>query len=99
MKRPVCTNFIQHPSVKINSIYILDRQCGFRCNRSIANYTFCIRKIPENKWEYSEVVRSASAFNILQESFDSVRREITYNILSSLGIPRKLLRLNKNVSK
>jgi len=27
-----------------------NRQCGFRRYRSIADYTFCIRQILENKW-------------------------------------------------
>jgi hypothetical protein len=34
-----------------------------------------------------------------KRAYDSLSREIMYNILSGLGIPRKMVRLNKNVSK
>jgi hypothetical protein len=38
---------------------------------------------------------SASAFYRLQEAYDSVRREVLYNILIEYGIPMKLIRLIK----
>ena len=32
-----------------------DHQCGFRCNRSTTDYTFCIHQILEKKWEQCNV--------------------------------------------
>jgi hypothetical protein len=38
---------------------------------------------------------STSAIHILQEVYDSVRREVLYNILVEFGVPRKLVKLIK----
>jgi hypothetical protein len=41
-------NFIQHPAVNVDSICrgnYWDHQCGFQCNRSVADHVFCIRQI------------------------------------------------------
>ena len=68
-----------------------DHQCGFRHNRSITNYKFCIRQILEKKWEYNEAVHQL--FIDIKKAYDSVRREVLHNILIAFGIP------NKNVSE
>jgi hypothetical protein len=47
------------------------------------------------KWEYILVVSRASAINGLQKTYDSFRKDVLFNILSKLGIPRKLVRLLK----
>jgi len=47
----------------------------------------------EKKWEYSESVHHLSVD--FKKAFDSVRREVLYNILIELGIPMKLVRLIK----
>jgi hypothetical protein len=70
-----------------------DHQCGFRRNRSATDYIFCIRQILEKKWEYNEAVREL--YIDLEKAYDSVRREILYNILIEFGIPMKLVRLIK----
>jgi hypothetical protein len=41
------------------------------------------------KWEYYE---TTSAVHRLQESLDSVRREVLYSILIEFGVPMKLVR-------
>jgi hypothetical protein len=33
-----------------------------------------------------------------KKAYDSVRREALYNILTDFGIPKKLVKANKNVS-
>ena len=43
------------------------------------------RKILEKKWEYNEVVRRL--FVDYKNSYDSVKREVLYNILVEFGIP------------
>ena len=70
-----------------------DHQCGFRRNRSTIDHTFCIRKILEKKWEYSEPVHQL--FIDFKKAYNSVRREVLYKILIEFGIPRKLVSLIK----
>jgi len=57
---------------------------------------FYIRQILEKKWEYNEAVHQL--FIDLRKAYDSVRREVLYNIFTELGIPMKLVKANKNVS-
>ena len=70
-----------------------DYQCGFRRNKSTTNHIFCIRKILEKKWEYNEAVHQF--FIDFKKAYDSVRREILYNILIEFGVPKKLVKLIK----
>jgi len=70
-----------------------DHQCGFRCNRSATDHIFCIHQILLKKWEYSEVVHQP--FIDFKKYFDSVRREVLYNILIEFGFPMKVVRLIK----
>jgi hypothetical protein len=74
----------------INGI-IGDHQCGFRCNRSTTGHIFCIRQILEKKWEYKETVHQL--FVDFKEAYESVRREVLYNILKEFGVHMKLARL------
>jgi len=70
-----------------------DHQCGFRRNRSTTDNVFCIRQILEKKWEYSIAVHEL--FMDFKKAYDSVRREMLYNILIEFGAPKKLERLIK----
>jgi len=70
-----------------------DHQCDFRHNRSTTDLIFWIRQILEKKWEYNEAVHQL--FIDLEKAYDSVRREILYNILIEFGVPRKLVKLIK----
>ena len=47
----------------------------------------------EKKWEYNETVHQL--FIDFKKAYDSVRREVLYNILMEFGIPKKLIRLIK----
>jgi len=70
-----------------------NHQCGFRCNRSTTDHIFCICHILEKKWELSEAVHQLLIdFNA---AYNSVRREVLYNILTEFGIHVKLVRLIK----
>ena len=53
----------------------------------------CIGKIFEKKWENNEAVHHL--FIDFKKAYDSVRREVLYNILIEFGIPKKLVRLTK----
>ena len=66
-----------------------DHQCGFRRNISTTDHIFCIRQIFEKKWEYNEAVHHL--FMDFKKAYDSVRREVLYNILVEFGIPKKLV--------
>jgi len=70
-----------------------DHQCGFRRNRSTSDHIFCIRQILEKKWEYNEAVHQL--FIDFKKAYDSVRREVFYNILIEFGVPKKLVSLIK----
>jgi purine nucleoside phosphorylase len=72
---------------------IWDNQCGFRRNRSTTVHILCIRQILEKKWEYKTAVNPL--FIDFKETYDSVRREILYNIIIEFGIPMTLVRLIK----
>jgi hypothetical protein len=83
-------SFSQGQSPYIDEI-IWDHQCGLRCERS--DQIFCIRQILEKKWEYNETIHQL--FIDFKKVFDSVRREVLYNILIEFGVPMKLVRLIK----
>jgi len=68
-------------------------QCGFRRNRSTTDRIFCIRQILEEKWEYNKAAHQL--FIDFKKAYDSVRREVLYNILIECGILVKLVRLIK----
>ena len=77
-----------------------NRQCGFRRrNRPTTDHVFytdhifCILQILEKNWEYNEAVHQL--FIDFKKAYDSVRREVLYNILVGFGIPMKLVRLIK----
>jgi sorting nexin-29 len=70
---------------------IVDHQCGFRHNRSTTGQSFYNCQILKRKWEYNGKVYQL--FIDFKKAYDSVRREVLYNILIEFGIPRKLLLL------
>ena len=70
-----------------------DHQFGFRRNGSTADHIFCIRQILEKKWEYNEAIRHL--FTDFKKAYESVKREVSYNILIEFGIPMKLAGLIK----
>jgi len=75
-----------------------DHQCGYRHNRSITDHIFCICKIlKEKKWEYNKVVYQL--FIGFKKAYNSVRREVSYNILTEFSIPMKLVNLIKYASE
>ena len=50
-------------------------------------------KYLKKKWEYNEAVHQL--FIDFKKAYDSVRREVLYNILIEFGVPKKLVRLIK----
>jgi hypothetical protein len=66
---------------------IWDHQRGFRHNRSTTDQIFYIQQILEKKWEFNGAVHQL--FIDFMTAYDSVRREVFYNILIEFGIPRK----------
>ena len=53
----------------------------------------CLRQILEKKWEYNEIAHQL--FVDFKKAYDSVTREVLYNLLIEFGIPMKLVRLIK----
>jgi len=60
---------------------------------STTDHIFCIHQILEKKWEYNEAVHQL--FINFKKDYDSVRREVLYNIHIEFGFPMKLVRLIK----
>jgi hypothetical protein len=54
---------------------------------------FCICQILGKKWEHNETVHQL--FIDFKQAYDSVTREVLYNILIEFGIHMKLVRLFK----
>ena len=63
-----------------------DHQCGFTRNRSNIDQIFCIRQILEKKWEYDGIIQQL--FIDFKKAYDSVKREVLYNILTEFSITR-----------
>jgi hypothetical protein len=70
-------------------------------NRSTTDQIFCIRQTLEKKWEYNETTQQL--FVDFKKAYDSVRREVLYNILIEFGVPTTLVKLkiylNRTYSK
>jgi hypothetical protein len=65
----------------------------FLIERSATDHIFCICQTLEKKWEYSEAAHQL--FIYFRYAYDSVRREVLYNIIIQLDMPIKLVRLIK----
>jgi hypothetical protein len=65
----------------------------FPHNKSTTNQILYIQQVLEKKWEYNGTVYQK--FIDFKKAYDSVRREILYNILLEFGIAKKLFRLIK----
>jgi len=64
-------------------------------NKSTTDHTsiFCFCHILEQKWEYNEALHQF--FIDFKKEYDSISREVFYNILTETGIPMKLVSLTK----
>jgi hypothetical protein len=65
------------------SIYV-----GLDVNRSTTDHIFCIHQKLEKKWVYNETVHQL--FIDFKKAYDSVRREVLYNIIIESEVPSKL---------
>jgi hypothetical protein len=52
---------------------------------------FYIRQLLQKKWEYNGTVHQL--FIDFKKAYDSIKREVLYNILLEFGMPKKLVRL------
>jgi hypothetical protein len=89
-------NFIQYSSLTVNSIHgrnYWGHQYGFRRNRSTTDQIFYNRQKVDKKWEHNGPIYQLIIG--LRKVYDSVRREVLYNILTECGIPMKIIRLIK----
>ena len=92
----IASNFLLSELTPCVEEIIGDHQCGFLCNKSTIDHIFFIRQILEKKREYNEAVHQL--FIDFKKAYDSVRREVLYNILMEFGVPKELVRLKKIVS-
>jgi hypothetical protein len=89
----ILSNIILARLIQYVSVIIGDHQCGFSCNRPTTDQIFYIREIIEKKWDYNGT--GHQLFIDLKKAYDSVKREVLYNILLEFGIPTRLVRLMK----
>ena len=54
---------------------------------------FAFVKYWRKKWEYNEAVHQV--FIDFKKAYNSIRREVLYNIVNEFGVPKKLVRLVK----
>jgi hypothetical protein len=76
----------------VNEI-IGDHQCRFHHNISTTDQILYIWQILKKKWEYNGMVHQL--FTDFKKAYDSIKREVLYNILLEFGILKKLVRLIK----
>jgi hypothetical protein len=91
----ILSNILLARLIPYVSEIIGDHQRGFHHNRSTMDQIFYFRQILEKKWEYYGTVHQL--FIDFMKAYDSVKREVLYNILLEFGIPKKLVRLIKCV--
>jgi hypothetical protein len=75
---------------------------GFDVTELLLIRFVCVRQILEKKWEYNETVHQL--FIDFEKAYDSVSREVMYDILVEFGVPKKPIRwigisLNETYSK
>ncbi|KAJ4432021.1 hypothetical protein ANN_20635 [Periplaneta americana] len=69
--------------------FLANQQCVYEKRLTIDS----VFKIMEKKWEYKGIVHQL--FIDFKKTYDSVKREVLYDILIEFGIPKKLVRLIK----
>jgi hypothetical protein len=66
---------------------------GFDITDQLVARFFAFVRYWRKKWEYTETVHQL--FIDFKQAYDSLRREVLYNILIVFGVPMKLVRLIK----
>jgi hypothetical protein len=66
---------------------------GFDVTDQLMIRYFAFVRYWRKKWEYDETVHQL--FVEFKKAYDSVRREVLYNILIEFGVPMELVRLIK----
>ena len=61
--------------------------------QQIKYWSYILHSSNEKKWEYNEAVHQL--FINFKKAYNSVRREVLYNILIEIGIPMKMVRVIK----
>jgi hypothetical protein len=92
-KYKILSNILLSMSTPYSEEITGDCRCGFRRNKSTTDRIFCIRQILDKKWEYDEEVHQLIINS--KKAYDSVRKEVLYNILIEFCIPMKPVRLIK----
>ena len=66
-------------------------QAGFRSNRSTSDQIFTLRQVLEKRWEFAQ--SSHLLFIDFKQAYDCLHRDSLWAILSSFGIPTKLVKI------
>jgi len=71
-------------------VFMAEMQNGFRKGRSCTDPTFCLRLLIEKRREFN--LETHLLFIDYEKAFDSIQRQILFNILKSWHIPDTLLK-------
>ncbi len=74
---------------------LLDEQCGFRPSRSTVDALFSLRLLCDGAWDKGQTLHICMLD--LTKAFDSVDREMAWQILLSRGAPPKLVALIRDL--
>jgi hypothetical protein len=90
----ILSNFLLSRLTPYANEIIGDHLCEFCRNKTSTTYHILyINQILEKKWEYNWKMHQLLID--FKRTYDSVKREVFYNILLEFGIPKKLVRLIK----
>ncbi len=74
---------------------LLDEQCGFRPSRSTVDALFSLRLLCNGAWDKGQTLHICML--VLTKAFDSVDREMAWQLLLSRGAPPKLVALIRDL--
>ena len=87
----ILSNIILNRLLPYSDDIIGDYQCGFKRNRSTSDQMFAVRQLIEKNWEYNKPFHQL--FVDFIKAYDSIIKTKMYQILITMGIPKKLVKM------
>jgi hypothetical protein len=90
----ICTNIIKMRLETYSENMIGEYQAGFRRERSVTDQLFTFKQLLEKFWEHD--IDLYKIFVDFKQAEDSTKREKLYTVMQEMGIPDKLIRLERS---